>query len=97
MWGNTQQPAPLAARFQNQVQMSMLEVSHTAVHEARGPAGRSAGKVFAFEKTYAQATERRVARDTNACDAATNDDKIEWLLGATHPGGRPPRRREPNA
>lgn len=77
------------------MQMPVLQITHTAVHEARRATGGTVAEVAAIEETNAHSAQRGVTRDARSCYSAAHDDQIERLLCCARPRGRAPRRREP--
>lgn len=65
------------AGLEDEMQMSVLEVADSAVHETRGAARRSAPEVSLVDESDAQAAQSRVTRDSRAGDPATDDEEIE--------------------
>src|SRR5687767_6102352 len=89
---DAKQGATLAARLEDEVQVTVFEVPDPAVYQSRRTARRAAGEVARFEQRDAQAAQRRVTRDARAGDAATNNRHIERLEAQAPAHVFPPRR-----
>jgi hypothetical protein len=68
-----EQPAALMKRLIDQPQLTMFEVAQPAVHQLRGYAARSTGKVPFIDESDAKAAQRGVERHTRAGDAAAEN------------------------
>ena len=73
----SQQSVSLGARLEDEMQMSVLEISHTAVNQPRRPARRSTRKITLFDERDREPTEGGVARDRTARDSAADDEDVE--------------------
>ena len=72
-----QQTSSLGTGLEYEVQMSVLEVSHTAMHEPRRPAGRSAREIALVDQPDRQAAHGGVAYDAGPRDSAADDERVE--------------------
>jgi len=75
-----QQDPPFRRGLVHQAERPVLEVSQTAVDQARRPSARSAGEVGSLEQGGAEPAHRGVTRDAGAGDAAANDEHVDGRL-----------------
>ena len=73
----SQQSVSLGARLEDEMHMSVLEISHPAVNQPRRPARRSTGEIALLDERDCESTEGRVARDRAAGNAAADDEDVE--------------------
>lgn len=79
--GNAKEGFSLSYRFVNEVELRILEIPDSTVHEARGPARGAAREVLALEKRYAEAPHGGIPRDPTAGDPAPDDEHVEDFAG----------------
>lgn len=79
MWREAQQPPALAARLEHQVEIPVLEISQPTMYEARRAARRTAREIILFYEGDAHSTQRSIARDAAARDAAADNEDVEFV------------------
>jgi hypothetical protein len=94
MWRDAQQPATFAARLQHEVQVTVLEVTHTTVHKSRGPARGPAGEIAALEQRDGETAQRRIAGNASARNPTAYNNDVEDAAARSRPRLFTPRRRE---
>ncbi len=73
------QDPSLAARLEDEVELSVLEVAQSAVHEPRRAAAGATGEVLLLDERHVQPAHRRIPRDAGARHAATDDQHVEVI------------------
>src|ERR1700736_6720998 len=67
----------LDQRLSDQPELVIFQVSQAAMNQLRRPRRRPAGQIIHFTKKNRITPARRIARDTAAVDAATDDSEVE--------------------
>jgi hypothetical protein len=75
-----QQDPPLRRGLVHQAERPVLEVSQTAVDQARRPSARPTGEVGSLDQGGAEPAHRGVTCDAGAGDAAANDEHVDGRL-----------------
>jgi len=79
--GDAQQDPSLAARFEHQPQIAVLQIAEAAVDQPGRAAARASRHVAFIHEGDAKAAQRRVARDARAGDPAADDQHVHRLGG----------------
>src|SRR5689334_15047828 len=79
MWREAQQLPALAARLEHQVEIPVLEISQPTMYEARRAARRTAREIILLHEGDAHSTQRSIARDAAARDAAADNEDVEFV------------------
>src|SRR5215208_4770262 len=80
-----QKPLPLGKRFPHELELVRLQIAKAAVDELAARRRRMAGKIVLLDQQNRKAAPRRVARDSNAVDAAPDNQQVEFRLGQAAP------------
>ena len=84
----------LAQGLEHEMEVELLEVPQTAVHQLRRPARRPRGEVACLDQPDLEPTARSVQRGACADDPGTDHQDVELLLTQTPQGVRPVLRAE---
>ena len=74
-----QQQAAFGEGLGHELEVEVVEVAQTAVHELGGPGAGTCGPVAGFDDAGAQATSYSVERDTGAGDTAADHEDVEFF------------------
>jgi hypothetical protein len=87
---DAQQDAALTARLEHEMEESVLQIPHASVHEPRGAARRSAGKIVALQQRDLQPAQCGVPRNARAVDSAADYQNVKWRRAEPLAGGVAP-------
>src|SRR5262249_7738938 len=85
MGRNLPEDFALDQRLADQAELVIFEIAQPAVHELGRPGRRPARQVIHSPQKNGAAPPRRIARDTAAIDAASDDGEVENSLQQTLP------------
>ncbi len=74
--GHAEQHFPLRQRLFHQPEFVVFEIAQAAVDQLAGVGRGGRGEILRFKQRHLQPTPRRIGRDTDAVDAAADDDQI---------------------
>ncbi len=87
--GDLPEDLALDQRLADQPELVIFQIAQAAMHELGRPGRGPAGQVIHFAQENGIAPADRIARDTAAVDAATNDRKVENSVQQTLPRRSP--------
>ena len=78
--GDSQQSLSLTNRLAHQMKLPVLEISDSAVYQARGTPRRTAREIVALDQRDSQPAHRCVPRDSAAGDPAPDHQQVEFFF-----------------
>ena len=75
--GTPQQHVSLARTFIGDAELALCEVAQSAVDELGAPPAGAVCEIAAFDQGHGQATRRCVQGDTDAGDAAADNEQVD--------------------
>jgi hypothetical protein len=70
------QAFPLAIRFENKIDLSLLKIAQTAMNQFGGTARGARGKISSFNQPYRQTAHRGIPRDPRSRDPTTHNHQV---------------------